>query len=277
MKLQIGTITSGSSLHELVSRYLAHVSGIHCKATVATEKSATDDFLAFFGDTKISEVTTERADAWRIQMLADHAQNTARTRLCLLKGMFRYAITIGIITVDPLKGIKIPAMIFKGRIIGDRLLRLFLNEFPLPMRRVMRLILYTGMRKSEAVLLDWSEVKHGKIVLPPERTKNRKGRTIYLNAAARRCLGPRRTGRVFRYSPSYYNKFSTAAWRKLKLGRFRIHDLRHVAAARYSERNRDDSAMLRTFGWANEESARPYRHITNLRDKQNMSRVSYAI
>ncbi len=280
MECKIKTVSADSPVADFIIRYITHVSSVHSIGTLGTERVATNEFIAFFGDAKIGEITPERADAWCISLTNRFKQNTARTRICLMKMVFRYAVSIGVVKESPFDKIKIPRMVFSGRIVNDRVLHKFFLEFPLNMRRVLKLILNTGMRKTEAVMLDWSEVRGRKIILPPERTKNRKGRTIYLNSVARRCLGTRPasgTGRVFDFSPSYMNKFATAAWRKLKLGRLRIHDLRHIAATRHYEKNHDDYAMMDAFGWASLDSAQPYHHLTDARIRKSMDRMTYSV
>jgi integrase len=54
----------------------------------------------------------------------------------------------------------------------------------------LALVLFTGMRREEAAALRWSEYhpKKGTLTLAPERTKNRRGQTVYLSLQAQDIL-----------------------------------------------------------------------------------------
>lgn len=56
--------------------------------------------------------------------------------------------------------------------------------------RYVAFVLFTGMRRNEAAKLTWKEydASEGAIVLPPERTKNRKGIRLYLSRQAQDIL-----------------------------------------------------------------------------------------
>ncbi len=258
-------------------RFIAHVSTWHAAGSIKNERAAVLEFSAFVNNARIAEVTPERADAWRLDLLSRYKPNTARFRLCVLKAAFGYAEALQIISENPFARLDLPKTTFGGRVISDKILRAFFKRLPNQFRNPIKLMLYTGMRRSEAGLLDWSEVSGDRIILPPHRTKNRKGRTIYLNAAARRCLGPRGSGRVFPYSLSYMNKRVTETRKALGMGQIRIHDMRHTAATKHYQMNHDDRALMETFGWASHNSAKPYHHVTDIQAKRAMQRLTYSL
>lgn len=258
-------------------RYLVNISASRCPMAMKNERAAVRDFEVFIRTPRLAKIDAERVDAWRIYLLGRYKPNTARLKLCILKKAFSYALALRFVRTNPFETIVLPKITFGGKIIPDKTLRVFLAGCPPLIRRMMKFALYTGMRKKEFGLLDWSEVHRDRIILAPERTKNRKGRTVYLNAAARRCLGTRGVGKVFKISIPHLNKMVTRIWRRLGIGRIRIHDLRHTAATRHYDKNHDDYAMIDTFGWCSTESAKPYHHVTDERVKKSMTRLTYAI
>lgn len=98
---------------------------------------------------------------------------------------------------------------------------------------VVKLLMLTGQRAGEVGLLQWSEVLEDQIVLPPERTKNRRLHTVPLSDLAKTVLSnfPRADGFVF--GRKGYNN-----WRKTKLyldeysgvKNWTFHDFRRTVA-----------------------------------------------
>lgn len=66
------------------------------------------------------------------------------------------------------------------------------------------------------------------------------------------------------------------AWRAAGIGRFRFHDLRHTAATRFMDASDDVFAMMAAFGWKDAASAKPYQHMTKIR-QERMFGIRYDI
>lgn len=275
---KIVTLDGESTVSGLFARFLAHQRTKYCAGTVKNETGATAQFVDVMGDLKMTAVNVERADAWKVYLLQRYASNTARLRVCIVKAAFSYAVAMRVLAVNPFQEIELPRTTHAGRVLDDKTLRLFLHALPPTVRRIVTLAAYTGMRRREIVLLDWAEIQRGRVVLAPARTKNRKGRTVYLHPLARRCLGTRRQGRVYPVSLSYVNQWVTRTWRRLGIGRVRIHDMRHTAAMRHFERNHDEYAMMKAFGWSSIEATYPFhQNVTDERVKKSMGRIRYAL
>ncbi len=271
------TINAEASVSELFDRYISHRSMSCCPETIQQERMVLEMFLTFAGDLRISQVTSERADAFRTMLLGAYMSNTARLRLCIVRAAFQYAVILGIILRNPFIVVKIPKPHHAGRVIPDQVLKAFFKLLPDRVRRVVKLCLFTGMRRKEAVLLGWSEVVGSKIILPPDRTKNRKGAIICLNRAALRCLGKRRAGRVFDVSLRMVNYHVTKTWRRLGMGKIRIHDMRHTFSSRHYERNHDPKTLMKQCQWSSENAAKPYDHLPDKMVKKAVDRVTFRI
>ncbi|MDE0046584.1 MAG: tyrosine-type recombinase/integrase [bacterium] len=102
---------------------------------------------------------------------------------------------------------------------------------------VVRLLLFTGCRKSEILTLRWSDYREGKLYLADSKTGPR---TVWLSSPARRVLDrlPRRHSWVFP-SPRGKRHLSAGAlarfWYGVReeagIGDVRLHDLRHTYAS----------------------------------------------
>jgi integrase len=68
---------------------------------------------------------------------------------------------------------------------------------------IVRLLLLTGCRANEIAALRWDEVKEDRIVLPKERTKNKRQHAIPLTATMRALLA----ARVRRSGPYVFGRF----------------------------------------------------------------------
>jgi integrase len=105
---------------------------------------------------------------------------------------------------------------------------------------IVKLLLLTGQRKTEIGSLRWSEVSDEQIVLPAERTKNKREHTVPLSDAAKTILNQFRGDRrcVFGRADSGFGGWN---WSKQELDAliaiapWTLHDLRRTVATRMAE------------------------------------------
>jgi integrase len=109
---------------------------------------------------------------------------------------------------------------------------------------IIRLLMLTGQRREEIGGLCWSEIdfKRGLIVLPPERTKNRRQHELPMSKQVRTILErqPRRQDRdlIFGLRAGGYSGWSDAKAaldERLKLKDWHLHDLRRSCATGMAE------------------------------------------
>jgi integrase len=120
-----------------------------------------------------------------------------------LGGFFAFAISEGLLdAASPVIGTTRTEETPRARVLLPAELRLVWHaagdgDFG----RIVRLMLLTAAREGEVGLLNWHEVDFDRqeIVLPPHRTKNRRGHVIPLSEPAARILRetPRRAGHMF--------------------------------------------------------------------------------
>jgi integrase len=108
---------------------------------------------------------------------------------------------------------------------------------------IVRLLTLTAQRREEIGGLRWSEVdfERGLIVLPPDRTKNRREHAVPLSPQARAIIERQPRGRefVFGHGAGGFSGWSRCKERldqRVKLPAWRLHDLRRTAATVMADR-----------------------------------------
>ena len=117
------------------------------------------------------------------------ARNNTRSSL---SAFFAWAITEGLIETNPVTGTaKANQIRSRDRVLTEaELAEVWTTLETGQFGDIMRLLILTGQRRDEIGDLRWSEVdfERGLIVLPPERTKNKRLHELPLSSAARAIL-----------------------------------------------------------------------------------------
>jgi len=197
--------------------------------------------------------------------------STVNQDLAVLNRIFTLAIENGYTNDNPLSKVK---RLLQGEqreryLFEDEEVRIreHLNPALIP---VFDLGLLTGMRLNEILGLRRSEVnlESNEIVLPPERTKERKKKVIPLNSEASEVVrllleessGERLFGRGF--ETSWFEKQFRKALKDAKVFDCRFHDLRHTFATRLAEQGFNETAIQSLLGHSSARMTAKYTHAT---------------
>lgn len=201
--------------------------------TLQDYKRLLNRHLAAFTSRPVATLTShEMAEA--IDDLKDtpveqnHAFAAART-------LFRFCVRRGLIGRSPLEGMNLPARIrTRDRVLTDNELVAVIraaNEIGYPFGTIVLLLIYTGQRKGEIALLDWSWIGKETITIPKDVAKNHREHTVPYGDPVRAILStvPRTEGRLF----TVYNwDAKTDLLRKrAAIAHFTLHDLRRTYAS----------------------------------------------
>ncbi|HXK28003.1 MAG TPA: site-specific integrase [Candidatus Binatia bacterium] len=150
-------------------------------------------------------------------------------------------------------------------------LNLLLRELPEHQREAVIFAAATGLRQSNVVRLEWSQVNlDGKTAwIYADQAKGGRDIHVSLNETAvavlRRQLG-KHPVRVFTYKGEPYNRAYTVAWQKaLKragIENFRWHDLRHTWASWLAQKGVPLSDIQEMGGWETAAMVRRYAHLS---------------
>ncbi len=171
-----------------------------------------------------------------------------------LSAMFNWAINQELLEENPTTGVKVARTKMRERFLSDAEVKNLLHVLTENSRNgsinrqhanVIRLLLFTGARKSEIIGLRWSEVDlvRDRLTIPAERTKSGRHngvRYIPLGSIARDILGgiSRTNEFVFpadRQARSGHMTGIQKSWKRIRelcsLEDMRLHDLRHSFAS----------------------------------------------
>ena len=207
----------------------------------AVKSRLRSQLLPAFGNLPLDRIAPKGVDAWfdRCSVTAPGAANKA---LALLRQIMNHAASSDLIAVNPARRTRMnPRPRLTRFLSAEEIVRLHealdrcVEERPACAGQadIIRLLLFTGCRKSEIKNLKWSEVEGDTLRLADSKTGPR---TVYLSADARAVIDRQPDGNGPFVFPSPLNSdrpcgHDLKLWSRVRelagLSRVRLHDLRH--------------------------------------------------
>jgi integrase len=176
-----------------------------------------------------------------VSEIADSRPVAANRALAALSRFYRWLVDREIVEANICTGISKPtAEVARDRVLTDdeiRRLLLALDAIGGPYAACIKFLLYTGLRRTEAGGLKWSEVADGALSIPAARMKGRKPHILPLSAQAIALIEaqPRIGEYVFgREAPLISHFARLMPELRTRMGdtpHFTLHDLRRSAAS----------------------------------------------
>jgi len=255
------------SWKEAVVRWLEETSE---KATHEEDRRKLIWLNAYLGERLLDEINLDVIDSIRAAKLKEASKATTNRYLALIRSIL-------IRSRDEWEWIdKAPKIrLFKEFASRERSLTreqagCLLAELPEHQREVVLFALATGLRQSNVLKLEWSQInleqRHAWI--HAAQSKNRRPIATPLNEAAYAAL-MRQQGkhleRVFTFQGKPLNSANTRAWqRALKragIDNFRWHDLRHTWATWQRQAGTPTHELQRLGGWRTGAMVERYAHL----------------
>ena len=241
------------TIKELAARYMENHVAAKLKPKTAKEYQRQFDkyILPKIGRKKAKEIRRAKLVAMVEKMVKENGPYMANRNLALLKGMFTYAVRVGVLEHSPAAGITPPGKeTAKDRVLSlDEVAKLVkvLENSPRDARDIFLLILLTGQRPGEVSAMRLHQIKGDWWELSGEENKSGRPHRVYLAGWARRIIDER----ISDLSPKDYlfpvngNKRdhvladNLKTWLHRELGQrlkeseidyFTAHDLRRTAA-----------------------------------------------
>lgn len=158
-----------------------------------------------------------------------------------------------------------------------------LGELPEHQRELVIFALATGLRQSNVLGLEWSQVDLDRQVawIHPDQAKARRAIHVPLNSVAMDVLS-RQVGkhpvRVFTYRERPIAWANTRQWRealkRAEIEDFRWHDLRHTWASWLAQRGTPLNVLQELGGWETEAMVRRYAHLAPAQLVEHSERVA---
>jgi integrase len=194
---------------------------------------------------RLDQIATPELQRYFDQLKSTYKPATVNRHISLLSRMLKLAVTWGFIDKNPALGIrKLQENNERHRYLSDQEIVRFLEALKEEQNPVaaaaLAFLLYTGVRKQEALGARWEHVDlHKKVWFIP-RSKNGKLRHVILNPMAVKLLEqqPRVPGNPFVFPGKVPGqplnnpqKAFNRVLKKIGITNFRIHDLRHSFAS----------------------------------------------
>lgn len=255
------------SWREAVVRWLNETAD---KATHSEDKSKLRWLHKYLDELMLVEINLDVIDTIRVAKLKEASKATTNRYLALVRSILIRAR-------DEWEWIdKAPKIrLFKETNNRERSLthveaKLLLSELPEHQHETVLFALATGLRQSNVVKLEWSQVNlelcHAWV--KGNESKNRKPIAIPLNdiaiAVLRRQQGKHPT-RVFTYEGKPFKAANTRAWglalKRAGIDNFRWHDLRHTWATWQRQAGTPTHELQRLGGWKTSAMVERYAHL----------------
>ena len=255
------------SWKEAVVRWLNETSD---KSTHLEDKSKLVWLHDYLGELLLNEINLDVIDEVRSAKLKEASKATVNRYLALVRSIL-------IRSRDDWEWIdKVPKIrLFKESNSRERSLTIvevkaLLNELPKHQRETVMFALATGLRQSNVVKLEWSQVnlllRHAWV--KATQSKNGKPIAIPLNDIAMSILQHQNgihSVRVFTYLGRPFEAANTKAWKqaleRAGIENFRWHDLRHTWATWQRQAGTPTHELQRLGGWKTASMVERYAHL----------------
>lgn len=263
--------------------WMRHGDRMYASTTITAYDYSCDVLEAIFGNVLLKYVDPHRFNLIPyLRKQYGWKENTIRHHLVNWRSMFSHAVRCGFIEANPFHRIvpkkekKKPVFFRKEEI--DRIIEYFDNR-PVWQRTFFLLLLNTGMRKTETMLLKWENVFFDEMLLK-FHSKGRE-RFVPLNDIAIALLRQheRRLGddRVF-WQCALQSTIDTA-WRRcrrdLNLRKYTIHNFRSNYASWFIMNGGDHTKLMEIMGWEDYDTLKIYAGLSKEYLVENRNIVSF--
>jgi len=252
------------TLSEFSKEYINYVSNVKEKRSWKKDKHSLEQLIKFFGDRKLTQITPEDIDAYKVKKLNEGYKGASINRhLACLKHLYNLAIRwnryFGVNPVTKVDFFQESEPEIRVMSLEEEKL-LLENSVPV-MRDFITIGLNTGMRKMEILSLKWEyiDLDKGIITLPQTNTKAKKKRPIPINSILRSLILHRKllTGASRFVFPSDKSKNGHLTWigksfsrsvNRAKIEGITIHSLRDTFATRLFEAGENIVTVSKILG-----------------------------
>lgn len=234
------------------------------------------EMVELSGDRKLSAITQKDIINAREKRARTGAGHAANAFLKAIRPMFAYAKMRGWIEVDPTRDVDF----VKAKIIGHRpwdIEDVIKYEKRHPVGTManlaMRVLLFTGLRRSDAIQLGKQHIRAGRVQFRPNKTKDTSGVTVTFTALPPllEAIEATRTGDLAFLVSETGQPFASGAsfgnWFKERCDEAevpsRAHGLRKTGPVMAAQAGASASELMAMWGWATLAQAEHYTRTAN--------------
>lgn len=283
-------IPIGGSFASFTAKYLDYCDLNKSHATYVAERGILSSLMSFVkadndsGDSfSISKIPTGIIEDYKKHLSkSSHKAATINKHLRHLKAIFQEAVKWGLIKNNPVKGVR------KLREVDNVVRFLTIDEIKVLLKliddpdflKLIKFYLLTGMRRNEALFLDWSDFKDTHIMIRNKEgftTKTGKNRKLPISSKLHDLIQAldRSKERPFTYKPDWVSrKFASYS----KIAGFKdvdIHCLRHTFASHLIMAGVDLVTIKELLGHASIQTTMIYAHLMPDHLKAAVEKTTY--
>lgn len=280
---EFGLVEENSSVSQFIPRYVEY-----CKTNKSTHTYKVDlarvgifqKYLQERGISKLKEIQPALMEEYKTLLLKTSKPKTVNNHLVLIKAMLNKAVEWKNLKSNPLKDVK------KLKDTGLRQPRYFTNaeinkllELAKPLiKKVIKILLYTGMRRSEFVYLTWEDVDfENKLITVQSKPdsgfhpKSYNPRSIPMHEELEKLLMdlPQSGRYVFDngnnkplHTPDYYTDEFGKLLKKADIKGANLHSLRHTFASNLVMAGIDLRTVQELLGHSSVQVTERYAHLS---------------
>jgi integrase len=240
------------------------------------------ELLPALGTFKVQDIKHEQCVRLHVKISARGAPYYANRVLALLSKIFSFAIKCGYRVDNPSKGLQKNNEIHRERYLTieevQRLINILDAHANKQSATVIKLLLYTGARKTEVLSAKWEQFDliNAVWIKPASTTKQKREHRIPLSTIALNTILaiPQRSDYLFPLKESY-QKDIKGFWRSIcaqaNIKSVRIHDLRHTYASLLVNAGLSLPVIGALLGHSQPQTTARYAHLNDnaLRDATN--------
>tara|TARA_B100001093_G_C26855707_1_gene1027313 strand:- start:5384 stop:6358 length:975 start_codon:yes stop_codon:yes gene_type:complete len=255
------------TLYEAMQRYQQTVS-IHKKRPYIEGYRIKAWMNSKLGNLKLEHLKTFHLAKWRDEQIKKSYQpNTIRLHLAVLSHCYKMAKSEWgyEYLINPVTNLARPKLpkVRETRIADQDIALIIKNTSSLLLPSMIQLALYTGMRRSELVKLQWTDVHWDEQYIHLKNTKNEEERFIPLTKKIVMVLKNINviSGRVFNITEHAVTVAFTRAVKRSNLSDMSFHTLRHEAITRFFEMGLSIPEVASISGHKSWSMLRRYTHL----------------
>lgn len=262
---------------EFVSKYYLPHAYANKRSVRNDESKLRVHLLPILQNRRLDQISTQELQRYHDQLKSKYCAATANRHLSLLHRMFKLAINWGLMEKNPSTGIrKHQENNERHRYLSDQEIFRFIEALRMEENPVaaaaFELLLYTGVRKQEALDAKWEHVDLQKRTWLIPRSKSGKLRHVILNQMAVELLERQARlpdnpyifpGKITGNQINNPQKSFGRVLKKAGISDFRIHDLRHTHASIAINNGASLYEVQHLLGHSQSKTTSRYAHLAD--------------
>lgn len=241
--------------------------------TVNHIKDHLKPFLETYGQVKISLLNTQDIENYKHSLLRHYKPYGINIKLVALKSFLAYSKERTFIAFNPAKEVKkVPTQKVSRFLTTEEVYRL-LNvgcQFNEDLKKIVKVVLYTGMRMKEILELRPNKIANGFITI--EQTKTGNPRVIPIHP---KILVDVTNLKMDEWTQDRLERAFIRAVKRANLGKLRFHDLRHTFCSKYLESGGTIADLKEISGHKSLSALQIYTHFQPSYLGERINKIEY--